>query len=64
MHVEQLTTASGQVMDGPLLITPQIFGDDRGFFYESWNQQRFDGAAGRADSKCVTGILAMAASMG
>ena len=46
MQVEQLTTASGQVMDGPLLITPQIFGDDRGFFYESWNQQRFDGAIG------------------
>jgi len=46
MQVEQLTTASGQVMDGPLLITPQIFGDDRGFFYESWNQHRFDQAVG------------------
>jgi dTDP-4-dehydrorhamnose 3,5-epimerase len=33
-------------MDGPLLITPQIFGDDRGFFYESWNQHRFDQAVG------------------
>jgi len=46
MQVEQLATSSGQVMDGPLLITPQVFGDDRGFFYESWNQQRFDGAVG------------------
>ena len=46
MQVEQLSTASGKVMDGPLLITPQVFGDDRGFFYESWNQQRFDGAVG------------------
>jgi dTDP-4-dehydrorhamnose 3,5-epimerase len=31
---------------GPLLITPQVFGDDRGFFYESWNQRRFDEAVG------------------
>jgi dTDP-4-dehydrorhamnose 3,5-epimerase len=23
-----------------LLLTPQVFGDDRGFFFESWNQQR------------------------
>ena len=46
MQVEQLSTASGQVMDGPLLITPQVFGDDRGFFYESWNQHRFDQAVG------------------
>lgn len=29
-------------MDGPLLITPQVFGDDRGFFCESWHQRRFD----------------------
>jgi dTDP-4-dehydrorhamnose 3,5-epimerase len=46
MQLEQLSTAIGQIMDGPLLITPQVFGDDRGFFYESWNQQRFDGAVG------------------
>lgn len=48
MQVEQLTTASGQRMQGPLLITPQVFGDDRGFFFESWNQRRFDDAAGEA----------------
>ena len=28
-------------MQGPLLITPRVFGDDRGFFYESWNERRF-----------------------
>jgi dTDP-4-dehydrorhamnose 3,5-epimerase len=44
MQVDQLTTASGQVMDGPLLLTPQVFGDERGFFFESWNQGRFDQA--------------------
>ena len=46
MQVEQLSTASGQPMQGPLLITPQLFADDRGFFYESWNQRRFDDAVG------------------
>ncbi|MBD2841026.1 dTDP-4-dehydrorhamnose 3,5-epimerase [Erythrobacter rubeus] len=28
-------------IDGPLVIEPQVFGDDRGFFLESWNAQRF-----------------------
>ncbi len=46
MQVEQLTAASGRVIEGPLLITPKVFGDDRGFFYESWNQRRFDEAVG------------------
>ena len=41
MPAEALLTASGQPMAGPLLITPQVFGDDRGFFYESWNERRF-----------------------
>ena len=41
MPAETLLMASGQPMAGPLLITPQVFGDDRGFFYESWNERRF-----------------------
>ena len=28
------------------IIEPQVFGDSRGFFMESWNQQKFDLAAG------------------
>lgn len=31
-----------------LMLEPKAFGDDRGFFMESWNQQRFDQALGRA----------------
>jgi len=50
MQVEPLSTASGVPMQGPLLITPQVFGDERGFFYESWNQRRFDEAVGAATS--------------
>ncbi|MEI6030860.1 MAG: dTDP-4-dehydrorhamnose 3,5-epimerase [Synechococcaceae cyanobacterium ELA739] len=33
-------------VEGPLLLTPQVFGDDRGFFFESWNQRRFAEALG------------------
>ena len=46
MSIEQLRTTSGALMEGPLVITPQVFGDDRGFFHESWNQRRFDEAVG------------------
>ncbi len=30
-----------------LLIEPKVFGDDRGFFYESYNQYQFEEAVGR-----------------
>ena len=30
-----------------LLIEPRVFGDARGFFLESWNQQAFDQAVGK-----------------
>ena len=46
MQVESLTSPQGQQLSGPLLLTPQRFGDDRGWFFESWNQRRFDEAAG------------------
>ena len=35
MQIEHLPIA------GPLLLTPQVFGDARGYFLESWNQKRF-----------------------
>ena len=41
MPAERLLTATGQPVQGPLLITPQVFGDERGFFFESWNERRF-----------------------
>ena len=41
MSAEVLRTSTGEPMSGPLLITPRVFGDDRGFFYESWNERRF-----------------------
>ena len=40
MQVEHLA------IEGPLLLTPRVFGDDRGFFFESWNQRTFADALG------------------
>nr|WP_315398069.1 dTDP-4-dehydrorhamnose 3,5-epimerase [uncultured Duganella sp.] len=33
-------------LDGLLLLEPRVFGDDRGFFYESFNARRFAEATG------------------
>jgi len=46
MQAETLTTAAGVTLEGPLLLTPRVFGDPRGFFFESWNQQTFNAVAG------------------
>jgi dTDP-4-dehydrorhamnose 3,5-epimerase len=47
-----------------LLIEPQVFGDDRGFFFESFNQERFEKVIGQKinfvqdnHSKSVKGVL-------
>jgi dTDP-4-dehydrorhamnose 3,5-epimerase len=47
-----------------LLIEPQVFGDDRGFFYESFNQNKFEDAIGKKinfvqdnHSKSIKGVL-------
>jgi dTDP-4-dehydrorhamnose 3,5-epimerase len=34
-------------IDGVLVLRPKVFGDARGFFFESFNQRAFDDAAGR-----------------
>ena len=64
VQVDQLRSVQGHVIDGPLLITPPAFGDDRGWFFESWNQSKFDDAVGEAvlfsqdnHSRSVQGVL-------
>ncbi len=34
-------------LDGVLILEPKVFGDERGFFYESFNQRAFDAAVGQ-----------------
>ena len=64
MQVDQLKSNQGAMMDGPLLITPTAFGDERGWFFESWNQRKFDEAVGEAvvfsqdnHSRSIRGVL-------
>jgi dTDP-4-dehydrorhamnose 3,5-epimerase len=38
--------ATPTALPGVLLLTPKVFGDDRGFFFESFNQRVFDAAVG------------------
>jgi dTDP-4-dehydrorhamnose 3,5-epimerase len=46
MQVDRLSSPAGLELEGPLLLTPRVFGDGRGFFFESWNQAAFNAAAG------------------
>ena len=39
-------TVERTILDGVLLLTPQVFGDSRGFFLESWNRASFREATG------------------
>ena len=39
---KQLSTTKGIKLKGPLLIEPKIFRDERGFFFESWNQKDWE----------------------
>ncbi len=34
---QKISNVNGQIIEGPLLIKPNVFNDDRGFFMESWN---------------------------
>ena len=42
MKASKLRTNNGKLLDGVLLIKPEIFSDYRGFFYESWNSISFN----------------------
>ncbi len=52
MHIEPLKSKQGHIIEGPLLLTPQTFCDDRGWVMESWNQLHFDDAVGEAVVFC------------
>ena len=41
MELKKVISNKNIEMDGPKIIKPSIFKDNRGFFYESWNQSKF-----------------------
>ena len=42
MKTEKITTSNNSIFEGPLLIYPKVFNDERGYFYESWNENSFN----------------------
>ena len=42
MNAKNFFSNKGQLIKGPLLIECNIFFDNRGFFYESWNEKDFN----------------------
>jgi dTDP-4-dehydrorhamnose 3,5-epimerase len=57
MQAETLTTLAGVPLSGPLLLTPRLFGDDRGFFFESWNARAFAAALEAAGQPCPAAFV-------
>ena len=47
MIFHTLKSNKGNLIEGPLLLSSKIFNDERGYFYESWNQQNLDGILGK-----------------
>tara|TARA_B100001989_G_scaffold192880_1_gene141702 strand:- start:110 stop:706 length:597 start_codon:yes stop_codon:yes gene_type:complete len=39
----QLKTKKGIEINGPILLKPKVLKDERGFFYESWNEHSWEG---------------------
>ena len=46
MEIKHLSSNKGNTLEGIYLIKPKIYEDQRGFFYESWNQASFNDALG------------------
>ena len=42
MKFTTLRNAKGEEIEGPILLTPNVFNDERGYFYESWNERIFN----------------------
>ena len=42
MEIKYLKTNHGELVNGPVLLKPRVFQDERGFFFESWNKKKFN----------------------
>ena len=45
-QIKSLLNNNGKVVEGPILLTPSLNFDKRGFFVESWNQMEFNSLIG------------------
>ena len=46
MIAKELKSNKNKIVNGPLLLIPQIYSDQRGLFFESWNQEKFNSIVG------------------
>ena len=44
MEIQTINSTEGEIFNGLFLLTPKTFSDERGEFYESWNQAEFNKA--------------------
>ena len=42
MNHELLLLSQGKFLEGPILLTPNLYEDSRGFFFESWNLRHWE----------------------
>ena len=42
MDYFKINSSKGNSIKGPLIIKPKVFPDNRGYFFESWNQSEFN----------------------
>ena len=47
MDIKNLSSNKGNIIKEVFILEPRVFEDDRGFFYESWNQEIFNNAVGK-----------------
>ena len=47
MEILFLHSNKKKLIDGPLLLRPNIFEDERGYFFESWNKNLFNESVGK-----------------
>ena len=47
MEIKNLSSNKGNILEGVCLIYPRVFKDNRGLFYESWNQKLFNKTVGK-----------------
>ena len=46
MDIKNLSSNKGNIIKEVFILKPRVFEDERGFFYESWNQEIFNNAIG------------------
>ena len=46
MDIKNLSSNKGNIIKEVFILKPRVFEDERGFFYESWNQEIFNNAVG------------------